>query len=174
MKKLGKLTLGELKEQVRFLNVEEIEKLKGGTTKDQYGNVVYSNDEFNDALANGTWTGGYVGSTGYISRPITVFNLGSTQKGSYYNDVGSWMDNQQQGLGDQLAAQGLGLIPGIAQMTSYQAQCYTNTCWRIAESLYNSNLGSSPVYQIYDENDQTLSIYNASSGSKVGTWDIHL
>lgn len=73
MKRLGKLTLKELKPQMLVMNSYEANSIIGGSSTDANGVTWWTQQECDLMIDQGIWTGGYVENTGYISSATNCY-----------------------------------------------------------------------------------------------------
>ena len=114
MKKLEKLSLDQLHEEMTVLGSDEQREFIGGSGV--IGSIVeYSIFEFEDKVENGTWTGGFVtgiGYVGYVSQTAFCYNGTS---GDFYDFVSEGVSSGW----NQIAGTVIDHLPILSEMTSY-------------------------------------------------------
>lgn len=147
MKKLGKLNLMELKEQVDVLDSAQQRKIVGGTTFSQYEAIERS----------GNWNGGHVQGYGYIGPTVCCFGCGEYNSMSY----STWSSNNSTGFMDRMASRIMGEIPIAGSILGAVTDHITNERWAANTALLNAGIrGCSSIYFGFDSYQSTFSIYS--------------
>lgn len=170
MQKIKRINLSELALKCEVVSKQESRGLLGGYTVDDKGRNVYTVSEMESMANSGTWHGGLVGSWGYVGPQTAIFS-GS---GSYYNNLGSYANDQQVSFGNYVLEQIASSLPtGI--ITDGGAAMLENAKWALTADLIQSGNANTPIYTTYDESEGkygALKAYNASSGELIGTYSL--
>ncbi|MEE4286193.1 MAG: hypothetical protein V2I31_08600 [Mariniphaga sp.] len=149
MKKLGKLTLKELKKEKIQMSISEANSLHGGTTFEEYQLL----------NADGSWTGGVVEGWGYIARDCYAFEFQAD-----YLPVSEWSDKNKISWADSAAKAAIGEVPIGGAIASMVADQYSNEMWQINSALWNSGIdGTDCIYTVYDEDNMDFYIYDENA-----------